>query len=82
MYKKYNFFFCSIIFWIDQRRFGLEGFMPAIRSCAPGPGEADFRDGSLHIPSAPQPEKKYDFVNFMNLGNLVIFVIFMNFMIF
>ena len=53
--------------------------MPAIRSCAPGPGEADFRDGSLHIPSAPQPEKKYDFVNFMNL---VIFLMFMNFMIF
>ena len=79
MYKKYNFFFRSIIFWIDQRRFGLEGFMPAIRSCAPGPGEADFREGSLHIPSAPQPEKKYDFVNFMNL---VIFLMFMNFMIF
>ena len=32
---------------------GLEG----IRSWAPGPGEADFREGSLQIPSDPQPPR-------------------------
>ena len=59
--------------------------MPAIRSCAPGPGEADFREGSLHIPSAPQPKKIrfcefYEFREFSDFCNIYEFHDFLSYM--
>ena len=58
--------------------------MPAIRSCAPGPGEADFREGSLHIPSAPQPEniRFCEFGDFCDIYEFHDFLSYMNFLIF